>query len=949
MKNRGTGKWAKQRIKRQRSLRLIGLYLLLALATIAACLFTTPLLAQTPHPNLPTLSNRHVDPASLVQQSRQLYDAEQYREAIPLLQQAAQTYATQGNLLRQALALSNLSLTHQQLAQWEEARAAIDQSLAIVRIQASRGDHESKNTAQLQVLAQALDIQGQLQFNQGQMAEALATWEQATATYERIDDQPGSIENQLRQSEALQELGLYRRAANVLNELTQLLNRQPPSATYASALRNLGDVLLVTEDLSQSRKVLEQSLEIARQLSIEVADEAIAASYISLGNLTHTEAIANLTLAGLTPTKAIASLNAPVSASNNTTKEVIQQRNQIAAKAFYQQTNLALDLYQKAAVQTQVTSTQVQAHLNQFVLLVEIQQWKVAYARFFELNRQLQQQLANHKTLYNQIEFAQSLISIASHTDIDLTSQASLLQTIQQIITTTHQQAAELGDRRIQSYALGTLGNFYEKTEKLAEAQISTQQALGISQAIKANDISYRWQWQLGRILKSQHNIQDAIAAYETSLATLQSLRRDLVTTNLSYQLAFRADAEEPIYQGLIDLLLLDSKPTQENLKRSRAVATSLQVAKLENFLGEPCADSDLELIDDTVDRLAVTTAIIYPIALGDRLEVIVKLPREQDLYHFRTEVSSTELQDVIQSLQLDLEQEYTFEAIKINSKRLYDWMIKRVQTQLIAKQVDTLIFALDGSLRNIPMAALYDGEKYLVETYATAITLGLDLPNPTPLEREDLKVLAVGLTEPPKDFIVNSQNLSANFAKLANVNNELDAIAASGIPTATLRDQEFTENSFNRKINEESFPIVHMATHGQFSSDPNSTFLLTSDGAIAVDAFSNLFEARGESRSDSIELLILNACETAAGDQLAALGIAGAAFRAGARSVIASLWTLDDTSSVELTRQFYKSFIQSKITKAEALRRAQISLLANPQYKHPRYWATYVFVGNWL
>ena len=96
------------------------------------------------------------------------------------------------------------------------------------------------------------------------------------------------------------------------------------------------------------------------------------------------------------------------------------------------------------------------------------------------------------------------------------------------------------------------------------------------------------------------------------------------------------------------------------------------------------------------------------------------------------------------------------------------------------------------------------------------------------------------------------------------------------------------------------------------------------------------------------IELLVLSACETASGDRRAALGLAGFAVRSGARSTLASLWQVDDRSTSILMSEFYRHLtLDSKITKAEALRRAQLFVLQ--EKKHPFYWAPYVLVGNWL
>jgi CHAT domain-containing protein len=168
-------------------------------------------------------------------------------------------------------------------------------------------------------------------------------------------------------------------------------------------------------------------------------------------------------------------------------------------------------------------------------------------------------------------------------------------------------------------------------------------------------------------------------------------------------------------------------------------------------------------------------------------------------------------------------------------------------------------------------------------------------------------------------------------------------------VSSTVIRDREFTESNLKNKIQETPFPIVHLATHGQFSSNLEDTFILTWDRSIKVNEFNNLLRRDEQSRSDAIELLVLSACQTAAGDKRATLGLAGISVRAGVRSTLASLWNLDDESSALLISQFYQELVGKKVTKAEALGKAQLNLLQNPRYQHPRYWAPYVLLGNWL
>jgi CHAT domain-containing protein len=221
------------------------------------------------------------------------------------------------------------------------------------------------------------------------------------------------------------------------------------------------------------------------------------------------------------------------------------------------------------------------------------------------------------------------------------------------------------------------------------------------------------------------------------------------------------------------------------------------------------------------------------------------------------------------------------------------------------------------------------------VEKYAIAYTPGLELLDPKPLVRGKLSALKAGLTQARDEF-----------PALANVEQELTQIQ-SQVPGELLLDGAFTSAAIQKEIDSVPFPVVHMATHGQFSSNPEQTFILTWDDRLKVNQLNNLLRSREDSRRGAIELLVLSACQTAAGDKRAALGLAGVAVRAGARSTLATLWSVDDAATAQLMTRFYKELANPDITKAEALRLAQISMLKEKPL--PFFWAPFVLIGNWL
>ncbi len=853
-------------------------YLLLALMTASLCTIAAPIFAKVPEA-APVVQNQS-NQSQLLEQGKSLYEAGQFAEAATAWQQAAKVYQEQGDSLNQALALNYLCLAYQQLGQLNEAEGAIASSLNLLQQQ----PNSIPSAQRLPVLAQTLNTQGQLQLTRGQAGDALKTWKQATATYTQVGDNAGVTGSLINQAQAMQNLGLYLQAKKTLDQVKQNLQNQPNSPIKVMGLRSLGNALRVIGDLDESEQVLQQSLTAAQQLD---SKSDISAALLSLGNTARAGA----------------------------------------------KTEAALDSYQKAEEAASSPMMRTQAQLNQLSVLLESKQEDKARALASELQPQISNLPPSRANVYAQINFAQNLTRLRQLNPASSPSQTE----IGQILAKAIQQAKSLNDARAQAYALGHLGGLYEQTRAWDNARNLTEQALLIAQTANASDIAYRWQWQLGRLLKAQGNRKGAIAAYTEAVNSLKSLRNDLVAIP-EIQFSFR-EGVEPIYRQLVELLLQSegtSEPSQENLVEARAVIESLQLAELDNFFRVACLAGKPVQIDQVIDQEDPTAAVVYPIILEDTLEVIVKLPKVP-LRHYKTTVPASEVDKTVDELRVQLTRPFASQKTRALSEKVYDWLLRPAEDALAQSQIKTLVFVLDGSLRNIPMAALYDGQQYVVEKYAVALTPGLQLLAPKSLARTQIKALTGGLTEARQ-----------GFSALKYVALELDQIQ-SAVSGKVLLNQEFTSASVQKEINSAPFPVVHLATHGQFSSNKENTFILTWDGQLKIEDLANLLRNRDQSQSNAIELLVLSACQTAKGDKRAALGLAGVAVRAGARSTLASLWSIDDESSAVLMSQFYQELARTTVSKAEALRQAQLSLLQTPQYQHPRYWAPFVLVGNWL
>ena len=155
--------------------------------------------------------------------------------------------------------------------------------------------------------------------------------------------------------------------------------------------------------------------------------------------------------------------------------------------------------------------------------------------------------------------------------------------------------------------------------------------------------------------------------------------------------------------------------------------------------------------------------------------------------------------------------------------------------------------------------------------------------------------------------------------------------------------------SDFKNQISKIPYRVVHLATHGQFSSDINDTYILTWDARLDVKQLGELLQTKALDSRIPIELLVLSACKTAKGDNRAALGLAGIALQSGARSTIASLWSVEDRATATFMEDFYQELAKTGTTKADALRNAQLSLIKNPSFTHPFYWSPFVLIGNWL
>ncbi|MBV6626251.1 MAG: CHAT domain-containing protein [Rivularia sp. (in: Bacteria)] len=877
----------------------------------------------------------HLNPQDLLEEAKKLYDKEKYVEAISVLKQAAVIFQTQNNSIKHSIALSNIASAYKQLAEYDMALKYISQSREILKIKSI----DENNAEKLKIFAQILDIQANLQLILGKPTSAVENWKQAAAIYQQQNLQQEKIRSLINQTIALQADGRYQLALKILTDLLANLHQQPASILKVTALRSFGDAQLYLGEIDASLKTLQQSYDIA--LKIKSAPQ-IAETLLSLGNALFAKA--NQSRSPLQNTTLF-----------NKTAPLVYVGKQISSESrkLYQQ---AVNIYEQTIAASTSPIIQAKAQLNVISLLIELKEFQRAGELAFQLQSNINQLPVSETSVKAKIKLGENLFLLKQAS----AGNAPAWENIAKILATAIKQAEALENTRLQAYGIGTLGSIYLQTNHLADAQQLTQKAVDLALKIEAKDIAYLWQWQLGYIHKLQENIPQAIENYSQAVNNLNNLRGDLLVLKPDIQFSFR-DNVEPVYRQLVDLLLQPSKSqiTQvksdnsvnaniinNNINKARDVIEALQLREIENYFQEVCLQAKPEIVDTVVDKKDTTAAVIYPIILQNRLEIILKLPLQNKLNHYTTFVKAEVLENTIEKLQNSLRQPEQRNKVKELSAQLYKWTIQPLEADLQAKNIQTLVFVLDGNLRNIPMAVLYDNQtqeteaKYLIEKYAITLTPGLQMLEPKPLENTELNILMAGVSE--KRLIGNRE-----FNPLQNILVELKTIQSQIPRSKKLLNQSFTEKNLEKQINSAKYTVVHIATHGNFSSNLEETYILTWNKLLKVKDFDKLFQVNTNVDARTIELLVLSACETASGDKKASLGLSGIAVRAGARSTLATLWAVEDESTALLMSQFYQQLQQNKLNKAKALQQAQINLLKNDEL--PLTWAPYVLIGNWL
>jgi CHAT domain-containing protein len=529
--------------------------------------------------------------------------------------------------------------------------------------------------------------------------------------------------------------------------------------------------------------------------------------------------------------------------------------------------------------------------------------------------------------------------------------------------------------------AADAIAQLYESQGRLADADEINRSAIVAAGALPQGQGQLRLvrlEWRAARLAERRGETAAAIAHDMRAAERLEAIHQDLPIEDARGRSTFQS-LQRPIIAGLTDLLLrgidaLAPDAQQARLASALRLTEQAHQAELQDYLGDRCSVESVHAAAS--EAVAPGVALVYPIVLKDRLEVIVRT--HDALLHHVAPVSAAALGAEIQSFRSALLDVGSNDYLQ-SAQHLHAWLIAPFASALAQADVHALVIVPDGYLRLIPFAALHDGQEFLAQRYWVSTVTGMTMTEPAAPRRKRAESLFVGLSipgpvvdrllalgfsgagvpaaSPEQRGLQDSQGEAPPAASFATRELTLRSqLALPGVQTEIqdlvpltrsvwLLNDQFTVGRFEHEVQSGNYSVVHIASHSFFGGNAGESFLLAYDNVIRIDQLQQLIAAN-DSSATGIDLLTLSACDTATGDERAPLGFAGAAIKARARSVLGSLWPVNDTATQQFMELFYGGLAQHG--KSQAFTEAQRALLQSKQFAHPYFWAPFILTGDW-
>ena len=368
--------------------------------------------------------------------------------------------------------------------------------------------------------------------------------------------------------------------------------------------------------------------------------------------------------------------------------------------------------------------------------------------------------------------------------------------------------------------------------------------------------------------------------------------------------------------------------------------------------------------VPDAASESAVVVGSDRAPHANDQLEVMLITQDGEPIRKRQWGITRAQVETVSETMREQVTSQFSTERQYLApAQQLYDWIIEPIAQNLVEQGVESLGFVMDDGLRMLPIAALHDGDRYLVEDYSVGLLPSFSLTEfeRVGVENVDLasaRVLAMGASE-----FEDQPDLPA-------VSAEIDLITQQLWQGDAFLNEDFVLENLQGQIEQQDYGIVHLATHASFETgNLEDSYIQMWDDKLSLSDMGSLGLGRSK-----VGLIILSACNTALGDRASEYGFAGFAVTAGSQSALASLWPVSDEGTLGFMSQFYRELKQSPV-KAEALRQAQMSLISGEvgihdgliydseneaitqlssltesgrwDFSHPFYWSAFTMIGN--
>ncbi|MBW4422830.1 MAG: CHAT domain-containing protein [Myxacorys californica WJT36-NPBG1] len=346
--------------------------------------------------------------------------------------------------------------------------------------------------------------------------------------------------------------------------------------------------------------------------------------------------------------------------------------------------------------------------------------------------------------------------------------------------------------------------------------------------------------------------------------------------------------------------------------------------------------------------------ALVYAIPSPTHLDVMLVAPTGKAIHRRIKAANKAALTETVDAFRMGVVNSRSDPEDYLQpGQQLYQWIVQPIESDLKANGINTLIFCLGGGLRSAPLAALHDGKQFLVEQYNLGIIPAFNLLDRQARNSPETQILAMGAST------------FRQQTPLPGVPLEISSITKTPWQGTSLLNQDFTLANLKSQRAKYPYGIVHLATHAEFAAGAvQKSYIQFWDRQLRLDQLKEL-----GLQQPPVQLLVLSACRTALGDAKAEIGFAGLAVQAGSKAAMASLWSVDDGSTVLLMQEFYRQLKTAPI-KADALRETQLTMIRHPEtlmnslrgrqnlppelsrvaksnLSHPHHWAGFTMIGN--